>query len=800
MTDTDITLKMNRIVDCMDEDIPIRYSMEEAEEYLSRIAKSMKLDILENRFSKIPELWANLYRTLTEFGIPMEEDKRIGIFHTLISALRDRDTGHFRRIIPGSDAYTDQQILTLARSLIEQHLDSIIDSIRELIQNSGLLSRRNLRGMETCLIQVMLKQFMEYPTPTSFMETLVGKLSDPSDGWQNDTLRLQILKQFIKYGNYLIPAGYSSHAFIRDYAVSAGADNTNLTDDEVIRFLDDGIFDTASELLKKTEKDTEQKIKAIREDANPVREQKAILETDAAGLKKELTKITEQKKLQEKQLKKHEKALTAVIESPRKDMEALEDAEKHEKQAAERLHIVQEDKLRNPNPEAAAAVSQCRSEWERRARWLNDVRKREAGHAAQTEELKLAVKDCKVRLSALNDSLAPLQTRLDSLNTVLESLKECLKRFDNQIENQKKRVQDLKKTDGRLGLLCLADDLANGQFKSGGNTRKGLYLFAVVYGMKYGAADPADRFRDVEKNLFRDYYCNNLTRYFSSQAQRNNPSAYEDQPNGQGINFKNYTEAVYLYYLNRPGLTPLERLEKAESLLTVLKKKGPAKSSGISTTEEHTVYFRSLLKDRLLVLPEDQLEGFLSANYTLDTFDRDDDGNAASNKINPIMISAEQNTAYSIYKDLCGKIPDEAPQALTFAEQDHFRERLIDEIMPGMEPSLSPESADDFILLLKNFNRFAMAKTSAVKSPRKMTRTALLTAFHGYFNAEADRSGGDSDNPIDSEYPLEFREFFDLYAEKVNPLLEKAWYQPLSPKIIFDVMLVFSSYYNIYFA
>ncbi len=65
-------------------------------------------------------------------------------------------------------------------------------------------------------------------------------------------------------------------------------------------------------------------------------------------------------------------------------------------------------------------------------------------------------------------------------------------------------------------LFKLADDLASGKFRTNGRTRKDLYMFAFAFGMtsSFGKDDLAyDERTDIEKNLFQDYYTDNLLRY-----------------------------------------------------------------------------------------------------------------------------------------------------------------------------------------------------------------------------------------------------------------------------------------------
>lgn len=75
----------------------------------------------------------------------------------------------------------------------------------------------------------------------------------------------------------------------------------------------------------------------------------------------------------------------------------------------------------------------------------------------------------------------------------------------------------------------------------------------MVYGMTYYSGFGSERkdFKsDLEINLFRDYYTNNLIR-FISDSYKENLNEYELDPSGQGINYKNFAEMIYLYYISK---------------------------------------------------------------------------------------------------------------------------------------------------------------------------------------------------------------------------------------------------------
>lgn len=135
--------------------------------------------------------------------------------------------------------------------------------------------------------------------------------------------------------------------------------------------------------------------------------------------------------------------------------------------------------------------------------------------------------------------------------------------FDNALKDAKD-----KNRNGELIELC--NDFANGVFKTdNGDIRKKLFRFAIIFDMtvKLKDEDERDEKRDIEKNLFEDYYCDNMMRFLSTDfSDRKTSSIYENEPTGEGINYKNYVEAIYVYYLYRKDLdlTRGERIDSAE--------------------------------------------------------------------------------------------------------------------------------------------------------------------------------------------------------------------------------------------
>ena len=376
-------------------------------------------------------------------------------------------------------------------------------------------------------------------------------------------------------------------------------------------------------------------------------------------------------------------------------------------------------------------------------------------------------------------------------------------------------ARDQLRPRGMFGLLKIVNDLAQGYFRMEGNTKRALYYFAIVYNMTYyiGADDNGpevfDAKTDVDANLFRDYYVNNLMRYLSPEY-RSERSRYQADPSGQGINYKNYAEMVYLYYI-RKDLTAVEKLQKANDMINELADSG----NGGRRLDGGTKTYRGLVHGvapdgetdvlTVMTLREDEFKAFLKECYDCCITQQvtDKNGKVTYNTINPIQIALEQNTAYELYKETLQTLRedyeitlDKCNYGLMFAELDEMHD-YADEFLEK-HPDITAKQFKDYTGLLESFDSFIKAKAKGendseeenessldVKNANDMTRTSLLTALYYLYNAMLEANGSRWRN---------FKELFEDFRDTVDPQLEEAYYQPLSAKNIFDVMLVFSSY------
>lgn len=215
------------------------------------------------------------------------------------------------------------------------------------------------------------------------------------------------------------------------------------------------------------------------------------------------------------------------------------------------------------------------------------------------------------------------------------------------------RDAERKKQGKEWELLRLCDNLAAGKFKTNnGNTRIWLYQFAIMFSMtialKYDEQRDSDR--DVVKNLFEDYYCDNMVRFLDSAfTDPKFASTQEREPGGEGVNLKNFAETIYVYYLYRTDLvlTPGQRIDHAEKRIKQCidsAKKAPDAVPSIRKQDYTSVYERNMI-DRIICAKEDNLVDLIVANYHIST-----QSNAQVTQV------SDTNTAFGIMRDTMNSI------------------------------------------------------------------------------------------------------------------------------------------------
>lgn len=362
---------------------------------------------------------------------------------------------------------------------------------------------------------------------------------------------------------------------------------------------------------------------------------------------------------------------------------------------------------------------------------------------------------------------------------------------DNVFELLNNSNKAQKKPEGKHGLLKAADDLATGKFRAEGATKKLLYLFAMVYDMSFfspaiAGSVPFDSEKDIETNLFRDYYANNLMRFITDYYQ-NNLSEFELDPSGQGINYKNFAEIIYLYFISQ-DFSPQDKIRLSCEMIRRVQAKQKGAGTPIIPSANETVYYRNLFGNTNHLFTEDILnlsvndfEDYICNNYDCNT-------EKETHIMGAFQLETEQNSAFREYELILQDLSDLAVDLEDCSYGLWFTD--VSSLSPDLLGSSNKDQFTNFINLLEGINSFMMGSSNRgaleISSPSSITRTSIIVAFYYYYNALHE----DEDN---SKWKS-FEEVFKDFKRNVDERLEASYYQPLSGKNIFDVLVVFSSY------
>lgn len=380
------------------------------------------------------------------------------------------------------------------------------------------------------------------------------------------------------------------------------------------------------------------------------------------------------------------------------------------------------------------------------------------------------------------------------------------KNNDELIENIDDNIFDVlsnatkEERKGKYALIKIADDLAEGKFRTNGATKASLYFFAIVYNMTYysGSSDEIMDYKsDIEKNLFQDYYTNNFIRYIT-ESYRGHLNEYEVDPSGQGINYKNFAEMVYIYFISK-DYSPQEKIKLSNEMINRLK---ITKNRNISKKTE-TIIIRERFTEDILNRSEELFEKFISENYDCSCvkIEEKDNGNIVERKIGLMQVESEQNTAYKNYNSILKNIKklgfalEECNYGLYFTDVSAFKKYGYD-IFDISETDKSKENCNqeeikDFVDLLMGVNSFYKTSALFISKPENITRTSMIVAYYYYYIKSIEKSVIEKSCYLGG---MGFRETFEDFKSGVDEYLESSFYQPLSGKNIFDLIIVFSAY------
>lgn len=584
--------------------------------------------------------------------------------------------------------------------------------------------------MTHSVYESFLKEFTENPFPLP--EEYIERMVDGKidEEWKNDSLRVKILKKIVRDAGSLSAAGYSDRC-IKDY-VRKKIGKKNFNNEEIVEVIEDDIFMP----LREKEDDY---LKSV-EDARNNRDYWNVLR------------------------KKREKELESKLER-----EIGNKSEAFKKKLKE-----EKDK----DPEYIRSVIHY---WpERRKKLVKEIRlrlEREIGNKSEEFQKKL------------EDEIKNDPRHIECL----KNLKEARKYIDNE---KKKKKQ---KSNNSLKLLKIADDLASGRFGNPDVVREEIYIFSIVFELTYFIGDPEEivteetRTKNIEKVMFGDYYANNLMRYVSSNHANLKKGGEIQEPSGKGINYKNYMEVIFLYYLRRVDLTVIKRLEGVYSMAKEVHDKYMAtervnaeKLDRENMTQFYTESFKSLeLED------EDEFIDYLVKNY---------DCRIEPAKTPVFNIEAEQRTAVNEYKLLLEDAYESGVDEENYLDngivflEDEIDISKIKELQSKRESgTFNFDELDEktkFDILLYEVNRnLGKIKTESDLDKGIVTRTDILKLYyHMYINDLREEKDA---------WLRSFSEVYDDFTLIANKHLTSAYLRPITGRDLYDLILIYSAYCNI---
>ncbi len=229
---------------------------------------------------------------------------------------------------------------------------------------------------------------------------------------------------------------------------------------------------------------------------------------------------------------------------------------------------------------------------------------------------------------------------------VCDGVFDVLSEYASMGREEKKNFKD------KMAPLFLADDIAKGNFDHQKTIREKLYQFAIIFEMTYytGARNEEyDPETDLEKNLFFDYYADNL---LNSLKNGVDSSSVEKESSGHGINFKNFAEVIYLYYIHKVGMTAKAKLKAVEKMIDSCKTKDEKiiEHQQLQHSATYTVTYTSAV-NRLMSGSEEELRSFIVKNYVLGqngvNITRISEKNLAATKLYDGMVEFLESVIYS---------------------------------------------------------------------------------------------------------------------------------------------------------
>lgn len=255
------------------------------------------------------------------------------------------------------------------------------------------------------------------------------------------------------------------------------------------------------------------------------------------------------------------------------------------------------------------------------------------------------------------------------------------------------------------------------------------------------------KYHDIEK-FFWDTYNDNIFRYLEKYNFIDNSS----RPNVDGINYKNYSEVISLYYLSSDdiNLSKYERYLSAKSCIDFCREN----PQNTELPDGTLVYKRMYLTEIPKINDDEKLKQFICSHFRITS---------------PTYVSTNE---FGIYGDkvTANNIYEEHLQYLAF--QNETEEDIRTTILDGIDNNIDQRFLD-CIKAIEN-----MLDINKSTNEQNITRTDFIILE--YFRSVSDNI----------QLGCSFSELLADFADSVNEKLEASRFQPISAKNFFDLYVV----------
>ncbi len=394
-----------------------------------------------------------------------------------------------------------------------------------------------------------------------------------------------------------------------------------------------------------------------------------------------------------------------------------------------------------------------------------------------------------------------------------------LKRMKKYLPEQRKRYKsgydNAKRRNDGSEILRICDVLAAGQFKTNAQMKEYMYLFAFAFDMRVNR-DDKNPYRDIKKNLFEDFYCDNILRYLDKES-RIKSGGTEEEPTGVTIQYKNFAEAVYLYWLNRAckktsgeEMTSYEKYLAAGKMIQDIVYRYKEARETVETTEDKmsecylnalriarekkkgTFVYRGYFEGNdlvgekniaLLKMGEKELEDFILDNYDIDVSKEYAGAGAFENE----SCQGEAESTFAWIVDETKALSKSRYALVQLAFDVDFYQSAKEEFLKNAESKeRHHKQLADLVEKINTQFKKVLAEVDA-GDYSNFTRTRYMYMYYHCFviSRMKDTSGS---------YCETFDDFYNDYTEQLSVDLENCSYQPFSEKNLIDMMLLYSAF------